>query len=118
MKRLFFVLSLIVSITSILFALPVQAQSTAAVSIFAASFSPTPLTVPINTTVTWTNMSDLPHTTASNSGQAVSWSSPVLDRNQTFSFNFSTAGTFNYTCTIHGFSGSIIVQAASQATAT
>jgi plastocyanin len=72
------------------------------------AFTPSTLTVPVNTTVTWTNKDPMAHTVTSNSGL---FSSGNVNPNATYSFQFTTAGTYPYHCTIHPYmTGTIIVQ--------
>jgi plastocyanin len=72
------------------------------------SFGPAELTVPVGTTVTWTNHDDIPHTVVSVDRV---FKSKVLDTDETFSFTFSTAGTYPYFCSIHPkMTGKILVQ--------
>jgi plastocyanin len=74
------------------------------------SFGPTALTVPVGTTVTWTNRDDIPHTVVSND-DAKTFKSKVLDTDEKFSFTFSKAGTYPYFCSIHPkMTGKVIVQ--------
>ena len=71
------------------------------VSITNFSFMPAAITVKAGTTVTWTNNDEEPHTVFSGAGGV---KSPVLASHQnTFSFTFTTPGTFDYNCTIHPF---------------
>jgi plastocyanin len=75
-----------------------------------AAFGVNPLVVAMGTTVTWTNNDSIAHTTTSDTGV---WDSGILSPSQTFSFVFTTAGTFPYHCAIHGaasMSGTIVVQ--------
>jgi plastocyanin len=69
---------------------------------------PDPVTIGVGTTVHWTNESarERQHTTTSSTGL---WDSGVLDPGQSFNFTFNTPGTYTYLCTIHGFTGTIIV---------
>ena len=62
------------------------------------AFEPTSLTVPAGTTVTWTNRDEEPHTVAASDG---SFHSPGMGTGATFTHTFSTAGTFDYVCSIH-----------------
>jgi plastocyanin len=72
------------------------------------SFGPATVTVPVGTTVTWTNRDDIPHTAVSTDGV---FKSKVLDTDDKFSFVFSKPGTYPYFCTIHPkMTGQIIVQ--------
>jgi len=72
------------------------------------SFGPGTLTVPVGTTVTWTNRDDIPHSVVSTEG---AFKSKVLDTDEKFSFTFSKAGTYPYFCSIHPkMTGKVIVQ--------
>ncbi len=74
------------------------------------AFMPTPLTIPVGTTVTWTNRDSAPHTATSDSGV---WDSGTLSTGKSFTFTFNQAGTFAYHCNIHpNMHGSIVVTAA------
>jgi plastocyanin len=78
-----------------------------AVNITNFKFTPATLTVPVSTTVTWTNHDEEPHTVAA-SGD--SFHSPGLGTNASFSHTFPTAGTFDYICSIHPFMhGTVVV---------
>jgi plastocyanin len=68
------------------------------VSIDGFAFAPVTLTVPAGTTVTWTNRDEEPHTVAASDG---SFHSPGMGTGATFTHTFSTAGTFEYVCSIH-----------------
>ncbi|OSC23798.1 amidase [Mycobacterium vulneris] len=68
------------------------------VSIDGFAFAPVTLTVPVGTTVTWTNRDEEPHTVAASDG---SFHSPGMGTGATFTHTFSTAGTFDYVCSIH-----------------
>lgn len=88
-----------------------QASSNSAVSIGDNFYSPSQLTVTPGTTVKWTNNGQAPHTVTSTSGGVLG--SPTINRGDSFSFRFTSSGTFNYFCTIHGqvMSGTITVTA-------
>src|SRR6202162_6081718 len=62
------------------------------------SFGPATLTVAVGTTVTWTNRDDVPHKVV---GKSDPFTSKVLDKDETFSFTFSEAGTYPYFCSLH-----------------
>ncbi|MBI1744851.1 cupredoxin domain-containing protein [Candidatus Acetothermia bacterium] len=86
-----------------------NSAQTNSVSIQNFSFKPPVLTVPVGTTVTWTNLDGATHTTTSRSNV---WDSGNLNTNQKFSFTFTKAGEFDYFCTIHPFmEGKVIVTA-------
>jgi plastocyanin len=60
--------------------------------------------------VTWTNQDDIPHTVASSTK---AFKSKVMDTEETFSFTFTTAGAFEYFCSLHPhMTGTIVVVAA------
>jgi len=72
-------------------------QGAPAVSIQNMAFNPATLTVPVNTTVKWTNMDGYTHTVTSDSGLFNS----TINSGGTFSYRFTAAGTYPYHCTIH-----------------
>jgi plastocyanin len=88
----------------------VRAQSkheSSVVKIDNFTFGPGTLTVPIGTTVTWTNRDDIPHTAVSTDGV---FKSKVMDTDEQFSFTFPKAGTFPYFCSIHPkMTGKVVV---------
>jgi len=72
------------------------------------SFGPGTVTLPVGTTVTWTNRDDIPHTVVSTEGV---FKSKVLDTDEKFSFTFTKAGSFPYFCSIHPkMTGRVVVQ--------
>jgi amicyanin len=80
-----------------------------AVTIDNFKFNPATLTVPVGTTVTWTNNDEEPHTIAAKDG---SFHSPGLDNHGTYSFTFTKPGTYDYICSIHPFmTGTVVVTA-------
>jgi plastocyanin len=82
-------------------------QGGTAVSISDFKFVPATLTVPVGTTVTWTNNDEEPHTIAAKDG---SFHSPGLDTHGTYSFTFANPGSFDYVCGIHPFmTGTVVV---------
>jgi amicyanin len=100
--------------------LPVWAQNAApadAVSIDNFTFNPTPLTVKAGTTVTWTNKDDIPHGIASSTNAFAK--SRALDTDQSFSFTFTTPGTYQYFCYVHPHMvGTVVVEASTGSNAT
>jgi plastocyanin len=82
--------------------------ATAAVKIDNFVFGPQTLTVPVGTTVTWTNSDDIPHTTVSTDEV---FKSKVMDTDEKFSFKFTKAGTYSYYCSVHPkMTGKVVVQ--------
>jgi amicyanin len=72
------------------------------------SFATPALTVPAGTTVTWTNRDEEPHTVTS--AERV-FASPGLDAGETFSFTFTTPGTYHYYCALHPhMTGTVVVR--------
>jgi Icc protein len=72
------------------------------------SFAPQTVTIPVGTTVTWTNRDDIPHTVVSTEGV---FKSKVRDTDETFSYTFTKAGTYPYFCSIHPkMTGKVVVQ--------
>ena len=70
------------------------------------SFNPGTLTSKKGTTVTWTNGDSAPHQIKS-----ATFNSSQLAKGQSFSFTFSTTGTFDYSCAIHpSMLGKIVVE--------
>jgi plastocyanin len=71
-------------------------------------FGPQTVTVPVGTTVTWTNKDDIPHTAVSTEGV---FKSKVIDTDEKFSYTFAKAGTYPYYCSIHPkMTGKVVVQ--------
>jgi len=74
------------------------------------SFQPASVTVPVGTSVTWSNQDSAAHTTTSDTGV---WGSGNLTTGASFSFTLKRAGTFHYHCMIHpNMMGTVVVQAA------
>src|SRR5260370_14257656 len=77
-----------------------EKTGTAEVKIDNFSFGPATMTVPVGTTITWTNRDDIPHTVVS-TDEPQPVKAKVLDTDEKFSFTFSKAGTYPYFCSIH-----------------
>jgi len=72
------------------------------------SFTPATASVPVGTTVTWTNHDDIPHNVVSPERK---FKSPVLDTDEVFSHTFDVAGTYKYYCSIHPrMTGQVVVR--------
>jgi amicyanin len=81
------------------------------VSIDNFTFTPPTVTVKAGTTVTWSNKDDIPHGIASANGAFTK--SKALDTDDSYSFTFTTPGTYQYFCYIHPhMTGTIVVEAA------
>ena len=86
---------------------PASAGEAQTVTIQDFAFTPQTLTIAAGTTVTWTNNDASPHTSTSSNG---AWDSGNLNQGESFSFTFTTPGTYDYVCIYHGgMSGTIIV---------
>ena len=84
---------------------------TSTVSIDNFTFGPQKMTVKAGTTVTWTNKDDIPHGIASSDNAFKR--SAALDTDDSYSFTFTTPGTYQYFCYIHPhMTGTIVVEAA------
>jgi amicyanin len=92
--------------------LPGHAQTAAlagAVSIDNFTFTPPSLTIKAGTTVTWINRDDIPHGIASANNSFTK--SKALDTDDSYSFTFTTPGTYQYFCYVHPhMTGTIVVQ--------
>jgi plastocyanin len=75
-------------------------------------YSPADLTVHVGQTVVWTNSTQAPHTVTSCTTSACSgvgpgsgspMNSPFMNPGQIYSVQFTTPGTYNYYCQIHGY---------------
>jgi plastocyanin len=73
-------------------------SSEVAIKIDNFSFSPAIITVPVGTTVRWTNRDDIPHTVVSDDKL---FKSKPLDTDEQFTFTFTRPGTYSYFCSIH-----------------
>ena len=78
------------------------------------AFSPPTLTIAAGESVTWTNSDQVVHTATSTSG---AFDSGDLDPGESYTFTFTTPGTYDYLCTPHpSMTGRIVVHAASAPT--
>jgi plastocyanin len=62
------------------------------------TFTPKELTVAVGTTVKWVNHDDIPHTVVEKN---TTFRSKALDTDDSYSFTFTSAGTFDYFCGLH-----------------
>jgi plastocyanin len=71
------------------------------------TFAPAEFKVPVGTTVTWVNRDDIPHTVVETDKK---FRSKALDTDDSFSYTFTTPGTFDYFCSLHSkMVGKVIV---------
>jgi plastocyanin len=72
------------------------------------TFAPAELTVSVGTAVTWENRDDIPHTVVEKNRL---FRSKALDTGDSYSFTFTSAGTYDYFCGLHPHMvGKIIVK--------
>jgi plastocyanin len=72
------------------------------------TFVPERLTIKAGTTVTWTNADHIPHAVASTTK---AFKSELIDTNDKFSFTFTSAGVYEYFCSVHPrMTGTIVVE--------
>jgi plastocyanin len=91
----------------------VRAAASSGVTIKDFSFAPATVSIGVGDTVTWTNQGPSIHTATANDG---SFDSGNLDKGESFSKTFNSAGTFSYICTPHPFmTGKIVVASSSGA---
>lgn len=76
------------------------------VNIKSFAFVPATITVPVGSTVTWTNNDTPGHDVKGDTFQ-----SPLMAKGETFQYKFEKAGTYNYVCGVHpAMKGVVIVQ--------
>ena len=93
----------------VLFARAEDAPNTVFIDNFV--FAPKDLNVKAGTTVTWTNRDDIPHAIASSNNAFAK--SKAMDTDESYSFTFTTPGSYQYFCYLHPHMvGSIVVEAA------
>ena len=99
----------LVATMAVLAATAAEAQATQVV-IDNFAFSPREIIVTPGTRVTWVNHDDVPHTVTS-SVKPRAFDSKAMDTDDTFSFVFTTPGTYEYFCAVHPhMTGKIIVK--------
>jgi plastocyanin len=92
---------------SVLFARAEGTPNTVTIDNF--SFTPAAVTVKPGTTVTWTNKDDIPHGIGATNNAFPK--SKALDTDDSYSFTFTTPGTYQYFCYLHPkMVGSIVVE--------
>jgi len=86
----------------------VAAEEPNAVTIDNFTFTPPELTVAVGTTVKWVNHDDIPHNVIDKNK---AFRSKALDTDDSYSFTFASAGTYDYFCGLHPhMQGKIIVK--------
>jgi amicyanin len=86
----------------------VAAQEENVVAIDNFTFTAPELTVAVGTTVKWVNHDDIPHNVVEKNK---TFRSKALDTDDSYSFTFASAGTYDYFCGLHPhMQGKIIVK--------
>ncbi|RFB81625.1 cupredoxin domain-containing protein [Methylovirgula sp. 4M-Z18] len=107
-RRLFLVLGATQLLAATLLLAAARADDGASVTIDNFTFSPQTLTVAAGTTVVWKNNDDIPHLVVANDK---SFRSKALDTDDSYSFTFTTPGTYNYFCGLHPhMTGTVVVK--------
>lgn len=88
----------------------VAAKSLATVVIDNFTFTPDTLKVAVGTTVTFTNLDDLPHSVVS-AERPPRFKSKPLDTDDSFTFTFDKPGEFTYFCGLHPHMKGVVVVA-------
>jgi len=65
------------------------------------AFEPRELNVTPNSSVTWTNDDTARHDVVTDTGAASEFKSPLMNKGEMFTFNFTQAGDYPYHCGIH-----------------
>ena len=80
-------------------AAPTPIPRTLEVRIDGYSFDPAEITIPVGTTVVWTNDDVYVHGV-----DFGDFGSEALDSGESYSYNFTEPGNYTYTCGVHGYS--------------
>ncbi len=81
-----------------------------AVTVVDFSFQPSSISVPVGSTVTWTNEDAFAHSVVATGGPDATFRSDPLATGQTYSHTFDAPGTYTYICGIHpSMAGSVVV---------
>jgi 3',5'-cyclic-AMP phosphodiesterase len=96
-----------IAITDVPLAAAITTADTHDVAVDNFSFAPATRSVPIGSTIRWTNRDDVPHNIVSTEQK---FRSPVLDTDEQFSHRFDAPGSYKYFCSIHPtMTGRIVV---------
>ncbi len=80
---------------------PASGTSNVSIVSMIAGFSPAGMTVPVNTTVKWTNIDSVTHTVTSTTVPTNGTFDSQVNPGASVCYKFTSAGTFNYHCTVH-----------------
>lgn len=111
-------LAIVVSSLALAWPIPPMAHAaTRAITMAQYSFQPAALTIQVGDTVTWTNTDQAPHDVTTTDGP-VTVHSPTLTTGESWSYTFTTPGTYSYICSIHpSMTATLTVRPAAVATA-
>jgi plastocyanin len=103
---------LLAGVLTMLFAVaPNAAAATHAITIANFAFTPASATITAGDTVSWTNTDQAPHDVTVTSGP-VAVHSPTITTGQSWTYTFTTPGTYAYICSIHPTMQATLVVAA------
>ena len=104
MKKLYAILALSLSVS-------LANATIIPITVQASAFSPASANAVCNDTIIWIWGTSGSHTTTSTTipGCATAWNNPIGITSVTFAITVPCAGTYNYKCTPHGFTGAIVV---------
>lgn len=92
-------------------AIPSAGAATVQDTIQGFKFNPTPLTITVGDSVTWTNQDTAPHTATSDTPGV--FDTGMLQKGDSKTLTFNQPGTFTYHCSVHpNMHATLIVQAA------
>ncbi len=72
------------------------------------AFSPAAITVPVGTTITWTNADVAPHTATNIEGIPI-FDSELIVTDGAYRFTFTAPGTYPYFCNYHAFMRGVVI---------
>ncbi len=70
-------------------------------------YQPKTITVPVNTTIRWTNAESADHTVTSSDGTKLQ--SKILGKGGTYEATFTKPGTYRYFCEVHPFMKGVVI---------
>lgn len=87
-----------IAITDVPLETEMRSGSDHSVEIDNFNFTPVNVSVPVGSTVVWSNRDDVPHNVVSTEQK---FKSPVLDTDEQFAHRFDAPGSYRYFCSIH-----------------
>jgi amicyanin len=99
MRRILLLAPVLAAVLGLFAPLPASAAGQH-VMIAQYAYSSATATVRVGDTITWTNHDDVPHDVVASSGPAA-FRSPLLDKGQSWTHTFTSAGTYSYYCSVH-----------------